>query len=189
MLWLQAVDCLINRLPLSNWRLQCFDQNVKEPLGTRVVMNALKCVEVPINHITFMDNFFTSHSLLQELKVRRFQATGTVRENRLKRCPKEDSKELSKRNRILWLHVWWWNPHREVERQKVCLHCHKLRRNSPGSNCQPLQLEGAKEGEHTTAETNSRIQQALTFLTDLLATIAHEFMARSGTGFCWAICW
>ncbi|KAG0410024.1 hypothetical protein HPB47_012866 [Ixodes persulcatus] len=46
-----------------------------------------------------MDNFFTSHSLLQELKHLGFRATGTVREARLKKCPLEDTKLLSKKDR------------------------------------------------------------------------------------------
>ncbi|KAH7974074.1 hypothetical protein HPB49_009594 [Dermacentor silvarum] len=43
-------------------------ESTNVPLGTRVVLNALKCVDVPTNHVIFMDNFFTSHALLQELK-------------------------------------------------------------------------------------------------------------------------
>ncbi|KAH9360430.1 hypothetical protein HPB48_003044 [Haemaphysalis longicornis] len=65
------------------------------PLGTCVVLNALKWVDVPTNHGIFMDNFFTLHALLQELKERRFRATGFMRETQLKKCPLPDSKELA----------------------------------------------------------------------------------------------
>ncbi|KAH7980826.1 hypothetical protein HPB49_019490 [Dermacentor silvarum] len=74
-------------------------ESTNVPLGTRVVLNALKCVDVPTNHVIFMDNFFTSHALLQELKERGFRATGTVREVRLKKCPLPDSKELASQAR------------------------------------------------------------------------------------------
>ncbi|KAL1416974.1 hypothetical protein MTO96_027272 [Rhipicephalus appendiculatus] len=74
-------------------------ESTNVPLGTRVVLNALKCVDVPTDHVIFMDNFFTSHALLQELKERGFRATGTVREVRLKKCPLPDSKELASQSR------------------------------------------------------------------------------------------
>lgn len=75
------------------------DDDMNVPLGTRVVLSAVKCIDVPTNHVIFMDNFFTSHALLQELKERGFRATGTVREARLKKCPLQDSKELARQSR------------------------------------------------------------------------------------------
>lgn len=51
------------------------------------------------HHIHGQLNCFTSYSLLQELKVPGFRATNAVRENRVKRCLEEDSKELCKPNR------------------------------------------------------------------------------------------
>lgn len=34
------------------------DDDMNVPLGTRVVLSALKCIDVPTNHVIFMDNFF-----------------------------------------------------------------------------------------------------------------------------------
>ncbi|KAG0436456.1 hypothetical protein HPB47_017937, partial [Ixodes persulcatus] len=45
------------------------------------------------------DNFFTSQSLLLELKHLGFRARGTAREARLSKCPLEDTKLLSKKDR------------------------------------------------------------------------------------------
>ena len=47
----------------------------------------------------FFDNLFTSRSLLAQLKDRGVRATGTVRENRLDKCPVTESKEMAKSRR------------------------------------------------------------------------------------------
>lgn len=47
----------------------------------------------------FFDNFFTSIPLLDELRVRGFKATGTIRENRLSGCPLPKNKVLQKSER------------------------------------------------------------------------------------------
>ena len=44
----------------------------------------------------FFDNIFTSYDLLVHLKSLNIKATGTVRENRLKRCPLMDTKLMKK---------------------------------------------------------------------------------------------
>lgn len=73
------------------------EADTSEPLGSSVVLSAWKCVSVPTDHSAFMDNFFTSQSFLQELKHRGFRATGTVREEKLKKCPLENAKFLSRK--------------------------------------------------------------------------------------------
>lgn len=47
----------------------------------------------------FFDNFFTSIPLIDELRVRGIKATGTIRENRLSKCPLPKNKELQKTDR------------------------------------------------------------------------------------------
>lgn len=69
------------------------------PLGTRVVTSLLDIVTDPSDHAVFFDNFFTSYELLCQLKERGFRATGTVRENRLKKCPLVSSKDMAKEPR------------------------------------------------------------------------------------------
>ncbi|XP_054708299.1 piggyBac transposable element-derived protein 3-like [Uloborus diversus] len=55
-------------------------------LGGSVVMNLLKVIETPINHDIYFDNFFTSFPLLCHLKYLGFNATGTMRKNRIDNC-------------------------------------------------------------------------------------------------------
>ncbi|KAG5899498.1 hypothetical protein JTB14_015208 [Gonioctena quinquepunctata] len=48
----------------------------------------------------YFDNLFTGLNLLQHLKKRGYQGTGTVRENRIpKNCPMSDKKTLTKKER------------------------------------------------------------------------------------------
>ncbi|KAJ4437806.1 hypothetical protein ANN_13744 [Periplaneta americana] len=65
-------------------------------LGSRVVMNMLSIVPNSNNHIVFFDNFFTRHSLLEDLTKKNFRACGTVRENRTNKCPLVPTNELKK---------------------------------------------------------------------------------------------
>lgn len=46
-----------------------------------------KIIAVPHEYIVYFDNFFTSHTLLRDLREAGYRATGTVRENRTKKCP------------------------------------------------------------------------------------------------------
>lgn len=67
------------------------------PLGSRVVLDLLECVAVPSDHIIFFDNYFSSHGLLKSLKERGQRATGTVRENRTRKCPLTSVKMFKKK--------------------------------------------------------------------------------------------
>jgi DNA excision repair protein ERCC-6 len=61
------------------------DNNVKMPLGVRVVEKLLTTVEQvskPSKHTIYFDNFFTSCDLLHRLHEKGFKATGTIRQNR-----------------------------------------------------------------------------------------------------------
>ena len=80
------------------------DSNVKStedclPLGLQVVMELLNSVSDPTDHVVFFDNFFSSYNLLVALKSKEFRATGTLRENRLRKCPIPPAKKLKKQER------------------------------------------------------------------------------------------
>ena len=69
------------------------------PLGERVVKTALKTCDNPVNHSVFFDNFFSSYKLLVDLDVKGFRATGTMRNNRIGKCPLADVSDMKKRER------------------------------------------------------------------------------------------
>ena len=68
-------------------------------LGSRVVLQMLEVVEEPRSHCIFFDNLFTSLDLLTYLRDKGFLATGTMRDNRLEKCPLKDSKQMKKESR------------------------------------------------------------------------------------------
>ena len=68
-------------------------------LGGDVVLNSLSVVVKPINHQIFFDNFFSSFKLFVHLKNNGFFATGTIRDNRLFKCPLEETKSIGKKVR------------------------------------------------------------------------------------------
>ena len=70
-----------------------------QPLGTRVVLDMISVISDPSGHELFFDNLLTSRTLLADLKGRGIRATGTVRENRLDKCPVTTAKEMSKTKR------------------------------------------------------------------------------------------
>lgn len=71
-------------------------------LGASVVLqysDVLRKTDSQAPFHLFFDNFFTSVPLIDELRVRGFKATGTIRENRLSKCPLPKNKELQKSER------------------------------------------------------------------------------------------
>lgn len=58
-------------------------------IGGDVVMSLLNKIEVPPNqgYKLYFDNYFTSLRLLTHLAKNNYYATGTIRENRLEKCP------------------------------------------------------------------------------------------------------
>ncbi|GBO29280.1 hypothetical protein AVEN_207216-1 [Araneus ventricosus] len=71
----------------------------KKTLSETVVENLLSVVEIPAKHKIYMDNFFTSYDLFVSLRDKHFFTTGTVRENRMAKCPLKSSKILGKMDR------------------------------------------------------------------------------------------
>lgn len=76
------------------------DEVSTDPLGSRVVKKLLQKMEADSTvHEVFFDNFFTSYNLLVDLKKQGYRATGTIRENRTKKCPLRSTKEMKKEDR------------------------------------------------------------------------------------------
>ena len=75
------------------------DQPEQFGLGHRVVTSLLAAVDDPLKHEVFFDNLFTSYDLLAHLQKENIKATGTVRENRLKKCPLMDNRAMRKTER------------------------------------------------------------------------------------------
>ena len=72
-----------------NFNLNCgkssnVDNRSNLLLGSKVVLNMLDVVQDPYSHNVFFDNLFPVYELLVHLRYLGFQATGTLRENRLK---------------------------------------------------------------------------------------------------------
>nr|CAH7726921.1 unnamed protein product [Callosobruchus chinensis] len=76
------------------------------PLGSRVVLDLLDIVSVPCEHVVFIDNYFSSYGLLKLLKERGQRATGTVRDNRTKKCPLLEPKAFKKQERGYFQHMY-----------------------------------------------------------------------------------
>ena len=73
--------------------------DVGEPLGTDVMKNALEVCECPSNHSVYFDNFFSSYQLLSYLFKKGFRATGTMRKDRVMKCPLIDMKQMKRKER------------------------------------------------------------------------------------------
>lgn len=74
----------------------------KAGLGASVILqyaDVLRKIDGQASFHLFFDNFFTSIPLIDELGERGLKATGTIRENRLSKCPLPSNKELQKTDR------------------------------------------------------------------------------------------
>jgi hypothetical protein len=75
-------------------------QRRDEPLGSTVVKKMISVVQdnSSLNcHKIFMDNFFTSIKLMQDLRECNLRATGIIRNNRIRNIPLKDDTELTHR--------------------------------------------------------------------------------------------
>ena len=70
-----------------------------EPFGTSMVKNELEVCERRSNHSVNFDNFFSSHHLLSGFDRKGFQATGTIRKDRLIKCPLIAMKQMKRKKR------------------------------------------------------------------------------------------
>lgn len=75
-------------------------------LGGSIILqyaNVLQSMYQTIPFHIFFDNYFTSIPLLHELQNRNLKATGTVRENRVSKCPLPSNQELKKTERGMFV--------------------------------------------------------------------------------------
>ena len=66
-------------------------------LGEKVVLDLLNSLPRKLSYHVFCDNFFTSFRLVQHLLKENIRITGTIRSNRLDKCPILDPKHLEKK--------------------------------------------------------------------------------------------
>lgn len=85
-----------------------YDRNLG--LGHSVVLDLTKKLPDDLPFHIFFDNFFTRIPLLEDLASRGLRATGTIRSNRVEKCPVK-IQELSKENRGISsaLQTFTWN--------------------------------------------------------------------------------
>lgn len=79
-----------------------FNDYKKLGLGASVILrfaDVLRTIDANAPFHLFFDNFFTSIPLLDELRERGLKATGTIRENRVSKCPLPTNKEFKKTDR------------------------------------------------------------------------------------------
>lgn len=65
-------------------------------VGSKVFLQMLRSVENSQSHSVYFGNYFTGYDLLVHLRNLGFQATGTMRENRLRNCPLKSDKDMKK---------------------------------------------------------------------------------------------
>ena len=63
------------------------EQDIRQSLGSRVVLSMSELLENPLNHEIYIDNFFTSYDLLVHTRSLGLRVTSTVRSNRTAKCP------------------------------------------------------------------------------------------------------
>ena len=68
-------------------------------LGGSVVVDLLSVLFEEDKYKVYFDNFFTSLKLVDKLTEKKIGATGTVRENRIEKCPITGIKEMKKKER------------------------------------------------------------------------------------------
>ncbi len=83
------------------------------PLGTHVVNKLLTaCVSDPDSVELYLDNFFTSVKLLDDLADQDIRTTGTLRRNRIDRAPLKNDHEMKRQDR--GFHDFRFHTSREV---------------------------------------------------------------------------
>ena len=75
------------------------EENSDLLLGSKVVLNMLSVIDNPFSYNVYFDNLFTDYALLVHLRNLGFNATGTMRENRISKCPLKESNAMQKEPR------------------------------------------------------------------------------------------
>lgn len=89
---------------LVNFDVYTGKSDVRAPsffgVGGDIVIKLLtESIPPNLGYTTFFDNYFTSVKLLRHLHYKGYNATGTIRENRLDKCPLPDKKITKKEER------------------------------------------------------------------------------------------
>ena len=79
--------------------LETGNECVVTGLGASVVLQMVSILETPSVHKVYFDNFFTGFALMKYLQDIDVRATGTVRFNRINKCPIANDKEMKKKDR------------------------------------------------------------------------------------------
>lgn len=66
----------------------------------------LEAVAIPSHHVVYFDNYFNSHALLKTLRSQDQRATGTIRDNRTRKCPLSNVKIFKKKKRGYYKHLY-----------------------------------------------------------------------------------
>lgn len=102
-LWVGAtrLGYIVNFDPYQGSNSNIPDEYSQLGLGSAVVLkyaDVLNTLPYGPFHLVF-DNYFTSLSLMRELKLRNIKATGTIRENRIPGSPLQSAKDMKKKDR------------------------------------------------------------------------------------------
>ncbi|CAG9564116.1 unnamed protein product [Danaus chrysippus] len=91
MYWEQSVDCNFQGASTGNTHPEL-------GVGASVVLDLISKLP-PGTYSFYMDNYFTSLPLLDEIKTLGHDATGTVRANRVEKAPLKEAKDMKKMSR------------------------------------------------------------------------------------------
>ena len=70
------------------------------PLGEQVTERLTQGIQCKANHVLYMDNFFSSTAMFRDqLQQNRLRCTGTVRRNRIDKCPLISKEAMAKTER------------------------------------------------------------------------------------------
>ncbi|KAK3861583.1 hypothetical protein Pcinc_032495 [Petrolisthes cinctipes] len=78
---------------------------LEESLGSSVVVDMIQHLEIPSDHEIYVDDFFTSHKLLADMKHLGIRVTGTTRANRTTKCPLESDKDIKQKKYVVQVPV------------------------------------------------------------------------------------
>ncbi|XP_068205405.1 piggyBac transposable element-derived protein 3-like [Palaemon carinicauda] len=75
------------------------EENINLLLGSQVVLNMLSVLDNPFSFNVYFDHLFPDYTLLVHLRNSGFNATGTMRENRIIKCLLKESNAMKKEPR------------------------------------------------------------------------------------------
>ena len=76
-------------------------------LGASVVLQMVSILETPSVHKIHFDDFFTGFALMKHLQDIDVRGSGTVRFNRMNKCPIANNKEMKKIEELMTADLMW----------------------------------------------------------------------------------